>query len=342
MKVSTLALIALSFLSSAQFSMAADAKGAKDHPILKRLDGSEILRYTTKKFDSHLIPLERVLFDYESQKFNDWKRLAVEGARTTLFYREPKDASTLECLRSYEEDLKGKGFEVIFEGWSGGTSSGANNKLDNGYGRFLKQVFQNETDYGLQAYTMQAADDFRYAALKKPGENGKGDLYVTLFCAAVTSGWKDLEKGIDTGTVVARVDVIETKAMENRMVTVSAGEMADSIVKSGRVALYGIYFDFNKTDIKPESDSTLQEIAKLIKAHAGMRLLIVGHTDNVGAWDFNKNLSERRAASVAAALRDRFGIGGLLPVGVAFAAPVAPNTTDEGRAKNRRVELVEY
>ncbi|MEI8342009.1 MAG: OmpA family protein [Verrucomicrobiota bacterium] len=337
-------LLAALLFTFTPFLQAADVKGSKDHPQLKRLDGSEILRYTTKKFDTLQIPLERIVFDYNLQKFTDWKRLNVEGARTTLFYREPKDATTLECIRAYEEDLKGKGFEILFEGWSGGSPTGDSNTLDNGYGRFIKQVFQTETDYGLQAYTMAGSDDFRFAALKKSGENGAGDIYITIFCAATTSSWKDPEKGIDTGTVLARVDVLETKAMQNRMVTVNAGEMADSISKTGRIALYGIYFDFNKTDIKPESDPTLDEIAKLIKAHAGMKLLLVGHTDNVGGWDSNKNLSERRAAAVVAALKARYGVDskGLMPVGVAFAAPIAPNTTDEGRAKNRRVELVEY
>ncbi len=321
-----------------------DAKSSKDHPMLKRMDGSIILRYNTKKFDSHAVALERVVFDYGAQAFKPWKKIDAEGARTTLFYREPKDASTLECLRSYQEDLKAKGFETLFEGYSGGTASSDSNSLDNGYGRFISQVYHSETDYGLQQYTLPGCDDFRYAALKKAGENGAGDVYVTLFLGAVTDSWKDPAKGIDPGTVVARVDVIETKAMQNRMVTVKAADMEQQINTTGRVALYGIYFDFNKATLKPESDATLAEVQKLLKEDANLKLLVVGHTDNVGEFELNRDLSNKRAAAVVEALGSRFGISSqrLFPFGCSFASPAAPNTTEDGRAKNRRVELVRW
>jgi outer membrane protein OmpA-like peptidoglycan-associated protein len=127
------------------------------------------------------------------------------------------------------------------------------------------------------------------------------------------------------------------------MVIVDAGAMAKSLDSSGHVALYGIYFDFNKADVKPESNATLQEIAKMLKQAPARRLLVVGHTDNVGSFSFNMDLSQRRAAAVVAALTNQFGIGKdrLTPVGVSFASPVAPNTDENGRAKNRRVELVD-
>lgn len=321
-----------------------DTPGSKDHPMLKRMEGSVILRHTTKKFDSFIIPLERIVFDYGTQKFKDWKKITAEGARTTLFYREPKDASTLECLRAYQEDLKEKGFEILFEGFSGGTSGSDNNTLDNGYGRFLSQAYQSENDYGIQQYTLPGCDDFRFTALKKPGENGSGDVYVTVFAGAVTDSWKAPEKGIDKGTVVARVDVIETKGMQSRMVTVKADEMEKQINTTGRVALYGIFFDFNKATLKPESDSTLEEVKKLMQEDPTLKLLVVGHTDNVGEFELNRDLSNKRAAAVVQALSSRFGVSPqrLFPFGCSFASPAAPNTTDEGRAKNRRVELVRW
>jgi len=119
--------------------------------------------------------------------------------------------------------------------------------------------------------------------------------------------------------------------------------MANSIETTGRIALYGIYFDFNKADIKPESAPTLEQIAKLLKSMPDSRLLVVGHTDNVGGFEFNQNLSRQRAAAVVKALSTDYGIAAsrLTPMGAAFIAPVATNRTEEGRAKNRRVELVE-
>jgi len=126
------------------------------------------------------------------------------------------------------------------------------------------------------------------------------------------------------------------------MVMVKADEMAKSIASSGRVALYGILFDFNKADIKPESKPALEEIAKLLKTDTNLTLHVVGHTDNVGSYDANLTLSKRRAEAVVAALTSEHGISAarLTANGVANLAPVAVNSTDEGRAKNRRVELV--
>ena len=141
---------------------------------------------------------------------------------------------------------------------------------------------------------------------------------------------------------IAVVDIVEAKAREQKMVTVKAEEMAQKIASTGSIALYGIYFDFNKADLKPESAPTLEQIAKLLKDTPELKLLVVGHTDNVGTFAFNKDLSQRRAEAVVTALVSKYAIkkDRLLPVGVSFAAPVAPNTTEEGRAKNRRVELV--
>ena len=83
-------------------------------------------------------------------------------------------------------------------------------------------------------------------------------------------------------------------------------------------------------------------MGKLLKDNPALKLLVVGHTDNVGNFPFNMDLSQRRAAAVVAALASRGAAKDrLTPVGVSFASPIATNKTEEGRAKNRRVELVE-
>ena len=143
--------------------------------------------------------------------------------------------------------------------------------------------------------------------------------------------------------MIAQLDIVEAKAMDTKMVTVSAGEMATGIANAGSVAVYGILFDTNSATVKTESTPTLDEIAKLLKEQPTLRLLVVGHTDNVGTFEFNMDLSQRRAASVIDALAKKYAVDAkrLTPVGVSFASPVASNKTEDGKAKNRRVQLVE-
>lgn len=137
------------------------------------------------------------------------------------------------------------------------------------------------------------------------------------------------------------IHVIEKQLMKQD-VAVNADTLASGIKETGRVAVYGIYFDTNKADLKTESEPALAEIVKMLKADGGLKVYVVGHTDNVGHFANNVKLSQDRATSVIAALVSKHGIAAsrLTPFGVGPTAPVASNKNDEGRAKNRRVELV--
>jgi len=113
--------------------------------------------------------------------------------------------------------------------------------------------------------------------------------------------------------------------------------------QKGSASVYGIYFDFDKADIKPESEPAIKEIAKLLQENKTLKLYVVGHTDNVGSLDYNLKLSKARADAVIRELTTKYKISPdrLKAFGVGSLAPVATNKTEEGRAKNRRVELVE-
>ena len=121
-----------------------------------------------------------------------------------------------------------------------------------------------------------------------------------------------------------------------------AGLNSGSSCDTGKAAVYGIYFDTGKAEIKPESEPALKEIAKLLQADPKLKLYVVGHTDNSGGLDYNMKLSKDRADAVVKALTGKYGIAAsrLSAFGVGPLAPVASNQTEEGRAKNRRVELV--
>jgi len=134
----------------------------------------------------------------------------------------------------------------------------------------------------------------------------------------------------------------ESKAMDTGMVTVNAEAITKGIDATGHIAIYGVYFDTNSAVIKPESSSTLEEIAKLLNGRSPLKLLVVGHTDSQGDFEHNMGLSQRRAEAVTKFLVNNYGIdeGRLRAAGVGYLSPVASNDTPEGRTKNRRVELV--
>jgi outer membrane protein OmpA-like peptidoglycan-associated protein len=130
--------------------------------------------------------------------------------------------------------------------------------------------------------------------------------------------------------------------MESDLITVDAASLANDINRTGHASVYGIYFDTGKADVKPESDATLKEVAKLLQGDPMLKLYVVGHTDNVGTLASNMDLSRRRANAVTQLLTTKYGVAAarLSAQGDGPTAPVASNDSEDGRAKNRRVELV--
>lgn len=166
-----------------------------------------------------------------------------------------------------------------------------------------------------------------------------GIYYITLKVVKNNAEVWALVQGASNG--MYQVNIIEKQLMHQDVVA-NAESLAGSIEETGKAAVYGIYFDTGKSEIKPESESTLSEIVKLLKANEKLRLYVVGHTDNVGGFDSNVKLSQARSAAVVTALVNKHGIAAvrLIPFGAGPTAPVASNKSEEGRAKNRRVDLV--
>jgi outer membrane protein OmpA-like peptidoglycan-associated protein len=149
--------------------------------------------------------------------------------------------------------------------------------------------------------------------------------------------WAQIEKG--NGKIWLRI--IEKKGMEQHIVA-DATAFSKDIKATGHVAVYGINFDTGKSTIKAESAQAIGEIAKLLKTDAVLKLGVVGHTDSAGGMESNIRLSQERADAVLQTLVRDHGIAAarLKAFGCGQFAPVASNDTEEGRAKNRRVELV--
>lgn len=170
-----------------------------------------------------------------------------------------------------------------------------------------------------------------------PRENDSGETTLK-----VTTGGKDVWVQVEPDIFSAptqsyKLQIVEVAAMEQ---VVSANKLLEEINKNGFVALY-INFDTGKWDLKADGVATVREIVTMLKSSPALKLSIEGHTDNVGTPAANKTLSENRAKSVMQAIIDG-GISSqrLSASGFGQANPIADNRTEEGRAKNRRVELV--
>ena len=328
--------------SPAAFAQLADVKGSKDHPMVSRYAGSIIIGYDFRKFDEFVIPLGPVKRVAKQGASELSKSQRVEGRVTRILYLGPLDRSPLEIVRNYELELKKNGFAPLYvcagaqcgetDGWLGAFYLYSRDKR-------LHQTPPNSSGRPkgvLSELALETPLNQRYLAAKRSAP--EGDTYVSVYVA--TNGARYFHETQDYPVIL--LDVIDAVPIETGMVTINAAAMAKDISSTGHVALYGIHFDTDKADIKPESQPTLAEVAKLLKQDPSLKLHIVGHTDNVGEIDYNVGLSERRAAAVVKELTAKHGIAAarLRPAGVGMLAPVAPNDSEQGRAKNRRVELV--
>ena len=316
---------------------AADAPGTSDHPLVKRITGSEILFGKAADFDKLKLALGKLEWSGAEAKVKPYQSATVEGKIRTNYYKVPEQMGVLEVLRNYEQELRESGFEILFRGQGDEIETpGYNNQI-------AREIYGMTGTYASPEekvqWPFQHTDEKKagYLAAHKAGE--AGEFHVAVY---VVPNTHDKWLQIPVGRTLVRLDVCEVKARDQRMELVKSEEMAGQIALNGRVALYGILFDFDRATLRPDSQPTLAEIARLLQEKPDLHLLVVGHTDASGAFDYNRTLSQQRAESVVEDLVAK-GVSRqrLFPVGVAFAAPVATNTTEEGKAKNRRVELVD-
>lgn len=157
----------------------------------------------------------------------------------------------------------------------------------------------------------------------------------------------DMPTNIYAGTVFNRFlfsgwDANSFPMVSNFTITTASPDTRSKLITEGKLVTYGITFDVNKADIKPESYGTLKSIADVLKENAGVKVKIVGHTDSDGNDALNLDLSKRRAEAVKTALATTFGIEAarMQTEGAGETQPVAANDTPANKAKNRRVELI--
>jgi OmpA-OmpF porin, OOP family len=263
--------LALCFLCLifAQGSVAEDAEGCKDSPLVSRFPNSNIDSCQNKDYEQADFPLPAAADGTSVTKH-------LEGEYHETVYITQPGISPIQLFRNFQNALRAAQFTLDY-------ASSPDELVVHKGGTWLYFIFRDDTYE--QIIVMQ----------------------------------KDLQQDIK----------------------VDAAGLGNELNKSGQVAIYGIHFDTGKAILKPDSDSVLGEIAKLMQQNPGLKLKVEGHTDNQGTAASNQILSQKRADAVVAWLTAH-GINAsrLTSLGRGQSAPLADNSTDAGRAQNRRVELV--
>lgn len=303
-------------------TIAKDIPGGEDYSLIGRYEGSLMTLYKRSDYEEQRIltkPITSADRRETGKRVNDKNSIAAAGKSIRIRYEGPAGRSMLEVARNFQNEMKAKGFEILFE------CKGADCSDLGGSELYLALHDESPLGNG-DIHSNPPSQVFTAAKLARP----EGDVYATIYVGEFKKAPEVL------------VDVVETAPMEaDKIVFVDATQMQKDISAYGRVALYGILFDFDQATIRPDSQPTLDEIVKFFSANRSIKVIVAGHTDWKGGFDYNIDLSKRRAEAVVQALTS-MGIepSRLRAFGAGPAAPVASNENEVGRAKNRRVELV--
>lgn len=309
-----------------------DLPGAKDSPLISRYAGSSLVAFADINYDQATFPLTN---EVDGKHFV--KGQTVEGKITQLAYLAPAGKTVLEVARNYRQALTKAGLTVQFACEKEGCGSSRIQEPFIDGARDLKQMqsYGGYSDVGFLVLNTSNSPFYFWGVLQIDGR----PVYVSVFISKLDAT-QDSPLNGRAGTFI---EIVEPKAMETDKVTVDANAIRDGVKTSGKIALYGIFFDTGNADIKPTSKDQLAEIGKFLQSDKTLKVIVVGHTDNTGSIEGNQSLSQQRASAVAAALVKDFQIAParILARGVGNLCPVASNGSEDGRARNRRVELVQ-
>lgn len=313
-----------------------DVAGGADHPMLRRFAGSALVGYKAVAWDQAVLPLSMDTAHQQATGRDLLKDpLQLEGKVTRLVYLAPPGKTPLEVYRNHQQALAEAGFKQRFAcerdcsklyfAW------GKTVDIDAG----MSWAKGGVPGQGNSSYPLTSALNFDgrlwTGTLGRAGQ----DVHVLLYTSSAADP--------STNIAATYLEFVEPKAMPTGQVTVDAKALLGGLEAEGKVALYGIYFDTGRAELKPESKAQLDEMAKLLQGQPALKAYVVGHTDNQGGLESNLQLSQQRAQAVVAALTAapyKVDAKRLQGRGVASLAPVAGNGNDAGRARNRRVELV--
>ena len=286
---------------------------------------------TPKTYDKLILPLysgSKIRDDYKigfeelPVIINDSTVRNVEGYIRRLFCSAPEGRSQLEVRRNYENAIKESGGSILF--------INRNPQAIRIKGNRFKDIFLKHRT-NRNAYEDMVFPNYVTEYLSGKLSTTDKDVYVIIAVGHAGS----------LQSTYYEIITVETEPMEIGMVT--AANIGEGLSTLGRIAIYDIFFDTGQSEVKPESANALKAIAEYLNANETQKVVIVGHTDNIGDFDMNITLSQERANAVMEKLISEYGVNReqLKPFGVGPVSPVESNSTEEGRAQNRRVEIVE-
>lgn len=300
----------------------ADLAGAADHPLVGRYEGAVITAHESRAYDEirlPVTPLERGGRDNRGT----WQG-EFSGRITSLRYEGPGGRSLLEVMRNHQAELEAKGFAIRL--FCRGRDECAPGGSLPDFWAAGRAGIGLPTTWGTTIYLLAER------------QNAEATVTVAML------GVETKARGDRPLMPHLAVTVVEATPMETgRIAVLAADEMAETLARDGRIAVYGITFEFDSAEITAASADQIAELGRLLGDTPDLAVLIVGHTDGKGGFDYNLSLSQRRAQAVVDRLAAAHGIAAarMTPAGAGMVAPVASNRSEEGRARNRRVEIVE-
>jgi OOP family OmpA-OmpF porin len=250
----------------------------------------------------------------------------VEGEISRLVWKTPaNDTNTLDLMNPLRSQLEDAGYSVLFE------------CATRNCGGF---DFRFKTDVVAEPEMHVDLGDFRYLAASKPSVNG--DEFIGLLVS------RSPERGFiqitNIGTPIESSPEVSasTKSPTTDVATDAAPGLSSVLLQQGVLVLEGLEFNKGSADLSGDGSKSLQELAAFLTAHPKDAVVLVGHTDATGSLERNVALSRKRATSVMKRLVETYGVSKaqVSAEGVGYLSPRASNATDEGRRKNRRVEVV--
>jgi outer membrane protein OmpA-like peptidoglycan-associated protein len=317
--IQTVGLLSLS-------TMAVATEPGPDHPLVSRFSGAEMLAHQQREYDAVSLPVDPV--PRGAHRNRDMLReieVSLEGRVSWIAYRAPENRSALEIFRNYQQALLADGFSLRFEcAGADGCGPGMGYHVTN-------NVLPHNFIGGTLSFDVQRMlGNPRAMLVVRNNEEGVDHVFLYI---------SDERRPVILQVVVAGMPM-QTGLVETGVR--SADELQESLTAEGKAIVEGIFFEHDSAELRDESRDALIQMAELLKTNPEIQVLVVGHTDNQGSFEYNEDLSRRRANAVHQALVRDYGIASerMSAKGASFMAPIASNASEEGRALNRRVELV--